>query len=609
MEAQESGIIAKEGSNAVNSLARSVGQQLERSGLLQRLPNAITAAAQQLQQLQDRPELITAGLKDSPAGGLSLEVPAATSQLTSTHMHLQQLLSMLLTLQSLWPQGELEVRIWPALAPSLMQLHVGVLQHVSVCLDQLSGDQEPPVLLLGLLAQAIVVADCVAMPAALQVLGPDMNPDNLRPQQQQGGRQQQQQQQQTLQGIRQELLQSPCACQAVCLMMVVNSYGSMLLQQIGTLPGNGTNSSCSSNTGSSSHEACNSAATSRRADRAPATAATSADDDPTTLPHSLRCSWQLACSRHHLLPAAHDSLLQTLSCSSKAVLLAAAIAASFEPGSYRPTRSLPAQSVLLEAYMGLVKLRQPLVEAEISRQPSTSKAALAQLARWADRTSQGEQQQQQEQPCVLQSAAEQKMHLLLPSVLLLNAAETPSSGPDAAVYFQMCYMAATIGLRALTAWQQQEDMLNARTAGLEVMRLVQSLWQRVPGTTAPEQPMQLHAKAQYTAYTTLDLQLVASQVVETLHVVRFILTNLMEMCRADPSSEDHDYKAYMAYRMQYGGSAAARARGGFPLRAELHVWPGRKACCTCAVEAGSASSAATSGWQLQCRRGRYCCPQ
>jgi hypothetical protein len=223
----------------------------------------------------------------------------------------------------------------------------------------------------------------------------------------------------------------------------------------------------------------------------------------------------------------------------------------------------------------LVSEWEPLVKAEHNNQGLRIAADLAQLA---GRLGQNEQQQQQQQEPLLQSAAEQKMHLLLPSVLLLNAAETPSSSEDAERYVFMSYIAAMTGISAIEAWKQQEELLTASMSAQGMQQSLLSMLQRTSGGTAPQQPGQQQAHAEHVANTVLDMQFVAAQVEETLHVVRFILKNLREMCRAEPSSTDRDFKASLLAAVQWQqqqytsrGRSSVLCTPGFPGCPALHL--------------------------------------
>lgn len=281
-QAGKSGILSEANQNSsVSSLARSIGQQLERAGFLQEMPSIITAA-QLLRQLQDKPELVAAALADPLFEFGARDASAAGWQLTNIHIHLQQLFGVQIKLGSLWPQGELEATIWPALVSPVMQLILGVLQHVSLCLTQLpDGAQEPPKALFTLLAQATYVADYPATAVTVAMLSP-----HGHLQQHRQGRQQQQ----TREGIRQELVHSPYSCQALCLLMVTSAYGMVQHQKAtGALPRSGTGGNSSSGGGTNT---ASWAARSRRADNdAAATAATPSMEEPPDALISFSNSW------------------------------------------------------------------------------------------------------------------------------------------------------------------------------------------------------------------------------------------------------------------------------------------------------------------------------
>lgn len=66
------------------------------------------------------------------------------------------------------------------------------------------------------------------------------------------------------------------------------------------------------------------------------------------------------------------------------------------------------------------------------------------------------------------------MHLLLPAVLLLNAAHCPSSDADATDYLVMSYFAGSVGGSALAAWRQTEALY---AATLKSQDLTSTAWQ------------------------------------------------------------------------------------------------------------------------------------
>jgi hypothetical protein len=128
-----------------------------------------------------------------------------------------------------------------------------------------------------------------------------------------------------------------------------------------------------------------------------------------------RC-WQLACSRHHLVPAVHDLLLQVLGCSSKAVLLAAAaLAASPCPDDHKLYRA----GFIESSFIRSAVLKEPLIHAEFASLQDPGVLASKGLDHNPDLLSAG-QIERQLHPCAQWSAAEHKMHLLLPSVMLLS---------------------------------------------------------------------------------------------------------------------------------------------------------------------------------------------
>jgi hypothetical protein len=262
LEAHKGGILSTSPQGGTGSLSLSIGQQLERAGLLHHLPAVITEAAEQLAELQDS-DLIAAELMAATVGrqfaaqlkssglvgsGANVTVNKSTSQLAITHAHLDHLMTVLQMLGCLWSRDELLARVLPPLVLTLMQLLVQLLQHVSVYVSQLPDDLESAMPIMSLLAQANAVSGCIVAPVAHDILSDE---PRFTPQQQQQQQQQRQQQQ------RQELLLSADASQAVCLLLVVAAYARMLHGQQSA--GSGSSSS-----GSSRGSASSSAASSSR---------------------------------------------------------------------------------------------------------------------------------------------------------------------------------------------------------------------------------------------------------------------------------------------------------------------------------------------------------
>jgi hypothetical protein len=237
-------------------------------------------------------------------------------------------------------------------------------------------------------------------------------------------------------------------------------------------------------------------------------------------------AWQLARSRHHLLPAVHDELLQALGCSSKAVqVVAAAVAACPMAGS--PDTLCTAASAI---YASLVLLKEDLLDP--GKGPRGAVGA-------------GQQQW---------LAAEQKLHLLLPSVLLLNEAETPSG---AAKYVDTCLFAGQCSSLALKGWRKlavlaKQPLQMSKALPLEVAEEEGSTLPTLddPALLHTQQQQQqaaaqrLQAEAEYAmavagtdqelATAVSDLRLVAAQVEEAMHLsARYILPQLLLLCQAD----------------------------------------------------------------------------
>jgi hypothetical protein len=131
------------------------------------------------------------------------------------------------------------------------------------------------------------------------------------------------------------------------------------------------------------------------------------------------------------------------------------------------------------------------------------------------------------------SAAEQKVHLLLASVMLLNAAETPSSDSE---YAEMCYLAGVLGLDALKAWAASSSCQQ----DVQLQQLSQQHEGAVVQDPAPLQTQQQQHQADAhsqskgakldlkLAQAAAELQLVAAQVEEAMHLsVHYILAQLL----------------------------------------------------------------------------------
>jgi hypothetical protein len=555
-QAQQDGAITADAQ--VNSLGSKLGQQLESAGFLQQLPAVISEAAQQLADLQGKPEAVLAGLAESASGAKASQMSQAAWQYFVMFDNLQYLLALLGFVRALWLKDQLTARVYQPSVLPLMQLFVRLMQHASFCLSQLSDSPQTSTMIYHkVLMHAHTVVTQMVVPVAHRI----MDPDAPKPQQQ--GQQQpaeRPEQKEALEAMQQELAQSPYACQATGLLLVISSYAGILQRQYaaGTLPLAGSGSSSSSvasraATSSSSGSARSSSSSSisswsSRSDasirsgaaaRHPA-AAMSRAEQLLMLQGSFGNSWGLACSRHHLVPAAHDELLEALGCSSKAVLLVAAVAAwpsHVDPHSY----AIPAAtSGVVESviYCRLVSKRQSLINAKV------------------DVFSSGQFKQSGLQ---WTAADEQKLHLLLPSVLLLNAAEAPSSGAEAADYLTRCYIAGQCGSAALSLWV---TLCGFQTGTNELLQMVQQFMQSPGGNTSTVQPAQSDLEL---AAAVTKLQLVAAQVEEAMYIcARYMLPTLLGLCQADMGTSSGSCQTRRASGSSSSSSSSSSSGGGGP---------------------------------------------
>lgn len=201
-QAEKDGILPQD-SATVNCLSLSLRQQLERASFAQHLASAMTEAAQQLTDLQDRPDLIAAGLAKLKQNPLDAKDPFSMSSsawvLVHIDPHLKQLTFLLQMLGFLWPQAELMTRTLPALIHPVMQLLVRLMQHASLFLSQLPDNlEEHPLqfvpMMAHLLVQSCAAADATVVHAAVYMLNSLPNPQQQQQQQMHQMQQQQQQQ-------------------------------------------------------------------------------------------------------------------------------------------------------------------------------------------------------------------------------------------------------------------------------------------------------------------------------------------------------------------------------------------------------------------------------
>jgi hypothetical protein len=366
-----------------------------------------------------------------------------------------------------------------------------------------------------------------------------------------------QQQQQQQQELRQALLLSPDASQAVCLLLVVTAYARMLQgqQEAAQTPGSSSSSSSSrsatarpatsysmSSSGAPFHSTDTTSSSHKVTGSVDGLAAKVHVSNSGKREAVFRSSWDLACSRHHLLPAVHDELLKAMRCNSKAVVLLAAIAASpAAAGSY--LGQADALTLMSDVYTQLVLQKEQLLFPEAAEQQEywlsdSLNAALRAPVGSVALPGLADQLAQQPQLILQWSAAEQKLHLLLPSVLLLTAAETPSSSSFTTEdYVASCNSAGKLGWLGSYVWKLQEDLC---VISMTRQHFIWRSLQGVPTDSVSDQQAQAlqgHQPSQQLAQAVADLQLVAAQTEEAMHIsVHYILPKLLSMCQSDSSS-------------------------------------------------------------------------
>jgi hypothetical protein len=491
-----------------NTLTLRIGQQLQQAGFLQIIPDLLTAAAQQLEALQDSPETAAEAVAD-PLYSFARWHQSAAGQLCTLHYYVGELFLLLTMMRFCWPEEQLVEQICPALVCPLSHLVMRILQHASMCLDQLPPSmQEPPAQITAMMEKACDAARWCLLPGALRLLQDEQLPQ-IRPQQQQQQQQQRQQQQQPLLLLRQQLLRSPYPSQASCLLLVVHAY-SVLLQY--EQAGEGATGQSSTDGSSSSSSSTSREDPSRQQTPSPHASHT----EP--LHEHYRGSWQLASSSCDRVPPAHHQLLHALSCSSKVVLWAAALTRDTTPQN-----ALKQQlSMVSSVYCCLVERREPLVDADAHSQ-------------WDVMTMLLHLPQQSSQRSLEWSEAEQVAHLLLPSVLLLWAANTPSNAAD---YLVVCWLSGLCSVKALQAWQQQERLRTVYVSDLNCQHLSQ-LASSTGGSGEPSWCIEEMQKL--VSSGPADLQLVTEQIEEALRLtVGFILPQLLQLCQADISGSGSD---------------------------------------------------------------------
>lgn len=504
-------------SSNTNSMSLSIGRQLERAGVLTLLPTLLAAAADQLAATQQGAVYIAEGLADPLYGGVRWEQSAA-GRLTTLHGHVADLLQLLLLLEPCWPSDEFERRILPTLTVGISQLLLRLLQHVSLCLQQLRPGCEPPAPLTQLLLKVDLVADRCFIPAAYKLLWLD------------GDAPRTQQQRQQKQRLQQLAVESPYPVQAASLLLVLHAYSALLLYKQGAQ--DTAADSNSSIAGSSSDS-------SRREE--PRSAAHNA---PEPLDEAYSDSWQLASSSCDLLPPAHHKLLHALSCSSKAMLWAAAVMRSTEQGTSSSTEQADSMRyvwMLNRVYCGLIDMRGPLVQAQAKDPLQELCGALSNPTSW--------RQEVQTQRKLRWSESEQVVHLLLPSVLLLWAAMTPtgpSTSDDQSGLLDACCVAGICSYSAAKAWSQQERLRSRHVQDVSLQRMLGL--SSLAATRSDEEAREAKDRFQRLSLGgPADLQLVTQQVKEALYLTAgFILPKLLQLCDAASSSSSRQRQSAAA---------------------------------------------------------------
>jgi hypothetical protein len=264
------------------NLVETFLQQLQQSQLLQYLATAVSDTTQRLWELQNRAEsaVLAADLAD-PAYKHIQDLRPSSSSLHQLHLHTIQLCAIVFNLHQLvdaastrssssssshhWHQLLLPVAV-PAL-----ELSVVTVQHVSSCLELLPahvGSPSQP------LWRAMMVARKVAKHATV------LYADTCS----------------CCTGMRQQLMGSPYHLPAMCITLLVGVYGSLGRKEADAWLAANTPTTPSSSSGQLQEQ------------------------KDQLMARWESAAWDLACSRHDVLPTSHYLLLQLADCSSKALL-------------------------------------------------------------------------------------------------------------------------------------------------------------------------------------------------------------------------------------------------------------------------------------------------
>jgi hypothetical protein len=268
------------------SLVETYLQQLQQSQLLQHLATAISDTAQRIWQLQARADsaALAADLAD-PAYKHTQDRGPSSSSLHQLHLHTLQLCAAAFNMQRQIDAASIRSGssshhwhqlLLPVAVPAL-ELSVLTVQHVSTCLELLPAHMTvPPQPLWGAMMFARKVATLTTAHCA----------DKCN----------------CCTGLRQQLMSSPYHLPAMCITLLVGVYGSLGKKEADAWwAANKLTSSSSSSSSSSSNEQ-------------------QQEQEDRLEGRWESAAWELACSRHDVLPASHYLLLQLADCSSKALL-------------------------------------------------------------------------------------------------------------------------------------------------------------------------------------------------------------------------------------------------------------------------------------------------
>lgn len=384
-----------------SKLAASFGQQLQKAGFLDLLPELLTDTADRLAAVTPAPRIYATSQpsaapgQDTAADGIHVQSSSTARSMPYSEHDSKQLGQEALALMCIysglavcWGQEVFAGQIAPACSVTVVRLVCRTAQHISaVTTTDTAYQQERPVgkardlfCLASIWSMAQRAARIALKPAVFEE-APD--PDSSELQQQL------------------PLMRSPHYLPCICLLLVCAAYTSLLLQ-LPNLPRPRSDSSMHSNTTTSS------------------SSANSTNDSFPNLPLSTPLDavglWQFACSEQPSLPASHRMLQQLLRWDSKAVVWLSVVStaeALEHPARDRTEQAVAAYNelgLLLSQYMQLDELRPLLMPPVAATAGGPSLLTMG----GSDPGQPG-----------LAWKQEQHLHYLLPSVLLFWAAHQP----------------------------------------------------------------------------------------------------------------------------------------------------------------------------------------